>query len=73
LKLSIIKDLKINYAYCSLRFAHIFFSEQKKKQKKRKPTLWGRGGAVKVFGKNTTRLFSTQWSVAVGSSDVLKM
>jgi len=67
LKLSIIKDLKINYAYCSLRFAPIFFSKQKKKQKKRKPTLWGRGFAVKVFGKNTTRGGSAKWAVAVCS------
>lgn len=45
------------------RFAHIFFSEQKKKQKKRKPSLWGRGCAVKVFGKNTTRFLvsSGEW------------
>lgn len=49
----------------SLR-SHIF-SEQKKKQKKRKPTLWGRGCAVKVFGKNTTRGGSAQWAVAVCS------
>jgi len=27
----------------------------KEKQKKRKPNHWGRGCAVKVFGKNTTR------------------
>jgi len=44
----------------------IFFSKQKK-QKKRKPTLWGRGGAVKVFGKNTTRVDSAEWSIAVYS------
>jgi len=45
------------------RFAHIFFSKQKKKQKKRKPILWGRGCAVKVFGKNTTRdiVVSGEW------------
>jgi len=55
------------------RFAHIFFFVTKEKTKKRKPTLWGRGCAVKVFGKNTTRFFSTQWSVAVGSGVFLKI
>jgi len=42
-----------------------FFRNKRKNKKKESHHTEGRGGAVKVFRKNTTRFFSAQWSVAV--------
>jgi len=50
------------------RFAHIFFSEQKKKQKKRKPSYLGAWRGCQGFQKKYYPVFfSAQWTVAVGS------
>ena len=52
-----------------------FFRNKRKNKKKESRHVEGRGGAVKVFRKNTTRFFlvhSGQWQLAVGCIEDFK-